>query len=385
VKKIIYIIIGVMTVIVLAFPAYAESPPENPDLLFDIDEQLDALGRDELEAQVPRETRELMRATGTDKLSVGAMLLLSPDAFFKTVAALIREQVLQPVRTLASIVGVIVLCALIGALKTSSGENRISQTFSLVCVLCVLVSVITPVLDCIVATSNSIKDTSLFMLSYIPVFAAALSASGSPITGASYSVFLFTACQVILQLVSATLVPLMGIYLALCIMGSLIPDIDIASATKTIKSIVSWSLGFFVTVFVGILSIQTMVAGSADTVTVRTAKFMLGSFVPVVGSALSDAYNAAQGCFKLLKTTLGAYGVVVAALTFLPVFIQTVIWYMVANLAVIAGDIVGVKSISGMLRSCAATLGILIAIIVSFALLIIVSTTVVMMAGLGSA
>jgi stage III sporulation protein AE len=379
-KKIICIVFAVM---LLVSTAYAESPEQ--DMMFDIDELLDALGRDELEANVPREARGLMREAGADRLSVGAMLSLSPEAFFKMLAALIRERVLRPAGTLASIVGVIVLCALAGALKTSSGESHVSQTFSLVCVLCALASVIRPVLDCIVETSNSIRDTSLFMLSYIPAFAAALSASGSPVTSASYSVFLFSACQAMLQIVSAALIPLMGVYLALCIMGSLVPDIDVDSATKTIKSIVSWSLGFIVTVFVGILSIQTMVASSADTVTVRTAKFMLGSFVPVVGSALSDAYSAAQGCFKLLKTTLGAYGVVVAALTFLPVLVQTLIWYMVASLAVVAGDIVGVKSLSDMLRSCAAALGILIAVIVSFALLIIVSTTVVMMAGLGSA
>ncbi|MCL2034105.1 MAG: stage III sporulation protein AE [Oscillospiraceae bacterium] len=379
-RGLIFIIIAVM---LLAPTAFAESPEQA--MMFDIDEQLDALGRDELEEKVPREARELMRQTGTDSLSVGAMLSMSPENFFKTVMLLISERILQPTRTLASIIGVIVLCALVAALKTTSGESRVSQTFSLVCVLLVLISVMKPVLDCIVDTSNSIRDTSLFMLAYIPAFAAAFSASGAPVTGASYSVFLFFACQAALQIVSAMLVPLMGVYLALCIMGSLIPDINAGSAAKSIKTIVSWSLGFIVTAFVGVLSIQTMVAGSADTVAVRAAKFMLGSFVPVVGSALSDAYSAAQGCFKLLKTTLGAYGVVVAAFTFLPVFIQTVIWYMVASIAVVAGDIIGVKSVSDMLRSCAATLGILIAIIVSFAMLIIVSTTVVMMAGLGTA
>lgn len=377
------VICAVLAVLLLGFPGYAQEPEQA--LAFDIDEQLDALGRDALEAEVPEEARALMQATGTDRLTVGTMLALSPGGFVKTALALIMEQLEAPVRTLAAMIGVMILCALANSLSASRGASAISQTFSLVGVLCVLASVITPVLDCVVATSDTIKDASLFMLSYIPVFSAALAASGSPITGASYSVFLFSACQVILQIVGSVLIPLMGIYLALCIMGSLAPDIDIGSATRTIRSIVSWTLGFFLTIFVGILSIQTMVAQSADSVTARTAKFMLGSFVPVVGSALSEAFSAAQGCLKLLKTTLGAYGVIVAVLTFLPVLVQTVVWYMVASLAVVAGDIIGVRSVSGMLRSCAGTLGILIAVILSFALLVIVSTTVVMLAGIGTA
>lgn len=385
-KRIICALTAILLLQISAFAGIVDEAETSPETsAFDINAQLDALGREELERQVPEPAQELMRETDMLELSAGKLLQLSPRNFFKTIWALMLEKLKKPVRTLAAIVGVIVLCALIGGLRNESGESPMSRTFATVSVLCVLTSVIMPILDCIVDTSKAIQDAALFMLTYIPMLSAALAASGSPITGATYNLFLFSACQVVSQVVAKTLIPLMGIYLALCIVASLVPEINIASATSAIKSVVSWTLGFFLTVFVGLLSVQTMVAQSADTVTVRAAKFMIGSFVPVVGGALSEAYSAAQGCLKMIKTTLGAYGVIVAIFTFLPVLLQALAWYMLTNLAVIAGDIIGAPRVSAILKSCGGVLGVLIAIILCFALLIIVSTTVVMVTGLGVA
>ncbi len=383
----------VITVIILQITVYATNTQipvysENTQIVessspFDFDEQLDALGKEELQQQVPEQAKELMRKTDTEELSVTKLLQLTPRKFFSTIWQLMTSELKKQVRMLASTVGIIVLCALFGGLKTASGENSLTQIFTTVSVLCVLTSVIKPILDCVIDTSNAIRDAAFFMLSYIPMFSAALTASGSPITGATYNAFLIVACEAISQVVAKTLVPLMGIYLALCICGALVPEIKISSSTSTIKTIVSWALGFFLTIFVGLLSVQTIVAQSADTVTVKATKFMIGSFVPVVGSALSEAYTAAQGCFRLIKASLGAYGIIATAFTFLPVLIRTILWYTLTNIAVIVGDLLGVTRVSEILKACASVLGITIAIILCFALMLIVSTTVVMVTSMG--
>jgi stage III sporulation protein AE len=240
-----------------------------------------------------------------------------------------------------------------------------------------------PIIECITATARLIEDAALFMLTYIPIFSAAVAAAGAPVTGATYNMFLFATCQVVSQVLANTLVPLMGVYLALCVAGSLVPELNIASATSAVKSIVSWSLGFVLTLFAALLSVQTMVSVSADSVTVRAAKFVVGSFVPVVGAALSEAYSAAQGCLRLIKTTVGAYGIIAAVFIFLPVLMRVLLWQLVARAATVAGDILGAPRVSALLRACASALAILTAVILCFALFIIVSTAIVMAAGTG--
>lgn len=385
-KQVVYIVISILLLQITVFASSTEDivlTEENS--AFNLDEQFNALGREEIESQVPEQAKKLMRESDTLELSPTKLLQLSPKDFFAAVWDMAANELAEPIRTLSAVVGVMVLCALLGGLKTAAGENSLSRIFSTISVLCVLASIIKPIFDCVIDTSQTIKDAALFMLSYIPIFGAALTASGSPITGATYNMLLLMACQTVSQVVSRTLIPLMGIYLALCVIGSLAPEINISSAVGSIKNIISWTLGFFLTVFVGLFSVQTMVAQSADTVAIRATKFMIGSFVPVIGNALSEAYSTAQGCFKLIKTTLGAYGVIVTIFTFLPLFVRTFCWYLLTNLAIIAGDVLGVPRVSGILKACMSVLGILLAIILCFALLMIVSTTIVMVAGLGTA
>lgn len=352
---------------------------------FDIDSQLEALGSDEVEAEVPEEAQQWLNELDLDEISVGSLLQLSPKDFFRTIWKMLMKEIKTPMYTLGVVVAVTVLCAMLGGIQSAVAENTLSQVFSTIAVLSIVASVLLPVFDVIVEISAAIKDAALFMLSFIPMFSAALIAAGQPVTGAAYNLFLLSACEVIAQIVAGTLVPLIGIYLALCVVGSLVPDIKISSATKTIKSIVTGVLVFVVTIFVGLLSIQSIVASGADTVSSRAAKFLIGSFVPVVGGALSEAYLAAQGCLRLIKNAVGAYGILVAMFTFLPLILKVAVWYAVVSLAAIAGDIMGVERISEIMKSCSSVLGILLSIVVCFALLIVVSTTVVMVTGLGGA
>jgi hypothetical protein len=186
-------------------------------------------------------------------------------------------------------------------------------------------------------------------------------------------------------LVSQTLLPLMSIYLALCIAGGLSTELNIAALCAAVKRTITWSLGFLTTIFVGVLSVQTMVTGSADSLAVRASKFVISGFVPVVGSALSEAMLAAQGCLKLIRASVGAFGIAAALFIFLPVFLKVLIWMGVTNLAAMCSDLLGVKEVSGILRSCSSVLGILISFLLCYALLMIVAVTVVMVTGLGRA
>jgi stage III sporulation protein AE len=240
-----------------------------------------------------------------------------------------------------------------------------------------------PIIDCIVKTSATIKSAATFMLSFIPIFSAAMVSAGQPITGSTYSIFLMGICQLVAQVVSQTLIPLMAVYLAVSICGSFVPDLNIASAINGLKTGVNWAMGFMLTVFVALLSIQSMLSHSADGVTVKATKFLITSLVPVAGNVLSEAFIAAQGSLRLLKTTVGAYGIMVSLLTFLPVFLQVAIWRAIAGIISVAGDVMGLKRVSAILKGCAFVLGMLMSALLCFAFLMIVSTSVVMAIGMG--
>lgn len=350
---------------------------------YDLSPQLDAVGADELLGELPDGARQIMDSTGLMGIDYKQLLTLSPSDFFGAVWGMVFARIRLPLSVFGAVLGTILLCALLDALKTSLWEGSLNTVFSVVSVVCVATAIAAPIIDCINMTAGAIRDCASFIVSFIPVFSSIVTVSGQPVTATTYTLFLFAACQVVSQLVSSTLVPLMGIYLALSIAGNLAPGIDITAVARVIKSTVSWALGLILTLFVGLLSLQTMVANGSDTVASKAAKFLIGAFVPVVGGALSDAFVATQGYMKLLKTTVGVFGILVAAATFLPVFLQTAIWYFTVNITAAVSEMLGVKQVAEILKSAATTLGVLIAVTLCFALLVIISTSLVLMLSTG--
>lgn len=345
--------------------------------------QMEASGADELPGALPEEAKGLMEENGLDEIDYKALLALTPEDFFRQIWSIIKERARRPLAVFGMLLGTVILCAMLESMKTAMGDSSLSGVFSTVSVLCVAAAIAQPLVDCITYTAASIRECATFIAAFIPVFASVVTVAGQPATAGVYTGLLFMACQIVSHVVAETLVPLMGVYLAFCIAGNLAPGIRVSSVAKAVKQAVCWALGLLLTLFVSLLSIQTLVASGGDQVVSKTAKFLLGSFVPVVGSALGDAFAAAQGYLKLLKTSVGAFGILAALLTFLPVFLQTVLWYLAVGAAGAVGELLDVKQAAEILKSAAATLGILMAVILCFALLVIVSTSLVLIVTMG--
>lgn len=359
----------------------AQQAPEQEDEVYR--QQMEASGADELLDHAPEQAKSLLERVGIEAVDYRKLLTLSPSDFFKEIWGAVRERVRMPLTVFGSVLGIILLCSLLYCLRISLWDGTLNAVFTAVSVVCIAAAIASPIIDCITTTARAIEDCSTFLLSFIPVFSSVVTVSGQPVTATTYTAFLFMACQIVSQIVSGTLVPLMGIYLAFCITGSLAPGLDVAAVSRVIKSTVSWALGLLLTLFVGLLSLQTMVASGSDTVVSKTAKFLIGSFVPVIGGALSDAFAMTQGYMRLLRTTVGAFGILIALLTFLPVFLQTTAWYLAVNLTSAVSEMLGIKPIAEILKSSSATLGVLVAVILCFALLVIISTSLVLMTSMG--
>lgn len=124
----------------------------------------------------------------------------------------------------------------------------------------------------------ALRESSLFLLSFTPVMSGLVIAGGHPASGGAYQMILLFASQILSELASRTLIPLLCIYLALCIMVPVAPFLHLEQVTGGIKSVVCWGLGILTTIFVGMLSIQTIVGSGGDSLMLKTSKFLVGSF-----------------------------------------------------------------------------------------------------------
>lgn len=70
----------------------------------------------------------------------------------------------------------------------------------------------------------------------------------------------------------------------------------------------AWTLGICFTVFLGAIMTQGIHAAVADGVTLRTAKYALDNFIPVVGGLFADTVDTLIGGSVLIQNALGTTG-----------------------------------------------------------------------------
>jgi stage III sporulation protein AE len=77
------------------------------------------------------------------------------------------------------------------------------------------------------------------------------------------------------------------------------------------KQICTWSLGIITSVFVGFVTIRSTAATTLDQVTLKTTKYAIDNFIPVIGKALSDAITTVAGYSLILKDAISIGGLIV--------------------------------------------------------------------------
>ena len=362
-------------------PAGAEEVQQDTNQI--LEEQLEISGADDLYNEVPEGTGDLLEENRIDGIDPESILNFSFGDFFNSLWSTIKQELMLPLRIFFTILAVILLCSLFRAFRTTIEERGYTTVFTVISILAVCGVIMAPAIDCITRAAARIEECSNFILSFIPVFTGVVAASGKPITAAGYTTAMFGAVQVIAQIAADFLVPLIGIFLAFCLAGSVNSQLNISGIVSTVRNVVVWTLGLLLTIFVGMLTIRGLVAGSADTVTTKTAKFLLGSFVPVVGGALSEALNSVQGCMGVIRTTVGSFGIIVCFLTFLPILINMLLLMGTFHLSAGIADMMDVEKVSGVLKAGASALSLLFGILLMFAMLLIISVTVLLMLGVG--
>lgn len=386
-KKVVVLVVLITSICIMlcgmeisAQDSSAKSQQEYEQELYK--DQFDKSGINELYDSLPEQAKEYfdesdIKGEGENKLNFNLFELMG------NLLKDILDDLKQPLKLLFLLIGVILLTALINSIKGEGRDESYNNTYNIVSVLVVSGILVSPVIGLIVQAANTVKEVSSFILLFIPVFVGLLIATGKTLSGFAYNTFLFGAVQVISQISASMLVPMLGIYLALCITGSMSRYINIEAITNFVQKAVIWGMGILLTVFVSLLTLQGIVSSTADTVGIRAAKFALGSFVPIIGGALSEAFNSIQGCMSFIKSTVGVFGIVSCIVIFLPILLSIISYILTLNLVAMVADLLNIERVPVILRACSSTLVMMLAIVICFALLLIVSTTVMLVLGMG--
>ncbi|MCM3716760.1 stage III sporulation protein AE [Fictibacillus phosphorivorans] len=162
-----------------------------------------------------------------------------------------------------------------------------------------------------VAVSYAVEaiDTMLsFMIALIPLLLALMATVGSIASVAFFHPVILFLVNTSGLLIKNFVLPLLFLSALLSIVSTMSEHHKVTHLAKLLKNISIGALAFFFTVFLGVMSVQGATAAVADGITIKTAKFITGNFIPVVGRMFTDATDTVMSASILLKNSIGIIG-----------------------------------------------------------------------------
>lgn len=343
-----------------------------------VEENLEAAEKSGIYDGLSDEVKEILENAGLDNISSETILSFSFENLISSISKSIVFGIKEPLRAAAGIVLAIIICSVIQSfcdnfLKSDTAINSVAA-------LSAASVILIPMKNTIGSAAEIITECSDFMLGFIPVYSSASAASGYVSAASGFNTLMLSAATVISRISGKIIVPLIFIYLALCITGA-VSEIDISGFSKSVKNFAIWILCSLMAVFSGIMGLGTLITASSDGIFSKTAKFLIGGAVPIVGGTVSDALSAVKGCLILTKNVLGIYAVIIIAIIFIPSAINLFLWKLCLSAAATIGDIFGNKKLSGFISSASSVMGIMLALTVVVAVMFIVSVSIMLMLG----
>ncbi len=304
------------------------------------------------------------------------MTSLSFSAILENLAQQAVDAAALPLRTFGLLLGVILLSAIADSLQNTRAS--VNTIYEMICVLCAVGIIAQPISYVFLQAAEHLEASARFMLQFSAIFASVLTVCGGVTAAVGYQAAILAVCEIALQIAVHVMLPVLSMGLAMSIVDAVNPAISLDGIVKLLHKIIVWMLGLLMSIFLGMLSLQSMTAVTSDKLASRTTKFVISNFVPFVGGAVSDAYSTVLGSMGVLKTTTGVIGIFSIISLFLPVLLQLGIYRFLTAAAAAISELFAVQRMTRLLKNTECIIAAAFSVSVSFSLIFIVSTAIML-------
>ncbi|WP_029420146.1 stage III sporulation protein AE [Alicyclobacillus macrosporangiidus] len=223
------------------------------------------------------------------------------------------HEVLDNAQLLGGILVLSVLAALLESMQAAFERQAVSQIAYFVVFLVLLVLAIGSFTEAVGTAKHAIQSMTDFMLATVPLVVTVMAASGSLVSAAFFQPLLLFAVHLISNVVFLFVFPLIFFAAVMEIVSALSPRYSLTRLAGLLRTGGVAILGLCLSAFLGVTAVEGLGKGVADGVALRTAKFAVSTFVPVVGKAVADAAETVASASLLVKNAIGAAGLVIVA------------------------------------------------------------------------
>lgn len=312
---------------------------------------------------------------GEGNISISKVLSAIVSLFFREV---------KTVLSLAfSIIVVGIICSLFKNIQSSFSSEGISQVAFYACYAILIILLSKTFIISISLAKDVIIQITDFMDKVLPVLVAMLVASGGFTQAATMDPIILGATILIPKIYLNVIIPLILITFVLQFTNNISSESKLSNLCGLVKKTTIWIQGLIITVFIAVLTIRGITSSTIDAVTLKTTKFAVDNFIPIVGKSFSDAISSVAGYSLIIKNAIGSIGLIVIILIILYPIIKLILSSLIFKLSAALLEPITDKRITSSIAAAGESLILIMSSVLCVSLMFFVLIAIMISAGKG--
>ncbi|GAA0861148.1 stage III sporulation protein AE [Paraclostridium tenue] len=378
-KKILAsIIICILIGVTFANISFANEKEAKESVESYINDQISKINLEDIQKHIKEESliEDVDIKTFIKDLISGKKTML--DLIDKEGIKLVLFDELQSSLKVASIIFVLaLLSSILKSLDNSFSSGSISQITTYIVFIVMVTLMLIGFKDVLNICSTTINSMINLMQIVMPILITFLVVMGFPMTSTVMTPIFMGGVTFINIIFKNFLFISITIGFSILVINNISKSIKLKKLSSFIKQINLITIGAVFTIYLALVSMQGMYVKSLDGFAVKSTKFAIGNFIPVVGGFVSDSFDIILSSSQLIKNLFGGVGLIILVGICLIPIIKIVSIILVYKTSAMVVEPVGEESISNFLNEVSNLMGIMLACIIAITIMFFVTIAIV--------
>ena len=379
--KILVILSLLLSILAIVGLCVAESDDPEQQLIDNVEQNTDDLDLGSLQSLLQGLDSNLF---GNLKDTIIAIAQGDQKLTFDDAVKVITQRVFSAITVVlpivVSIVGISLITSLLNGLTSGFLSNPTKELIGFVSYCAIAVIILTRTMSLVNNTAEIIGAIKQFMQLVFPILLTIITVVGGANSGAVFQPMMSVLTTSITTFVVQIIMPMVVVVIVFTMISSLSSGVKLSKLTSFFSSGIKYALTAVFSLFVTFLTAQGLTGGIIDTVSIKTAKFAMQSYVPIVGGYLSDGFDLMMASFVLIKNSLGLISLFALLIMIASPLVNIIVFSLGLKLTSGIIEPIGDSKISKMLFDLSKNVNILLAIILGVAFMFVITIMLIIYA-----
>lgn len=280
-----------------------------------------------------------------------------------------------------SIIAIGIISALLKNLQEAFNAEGISEVAFYACYALMIVMLTKSFLISLDMAKEVIINVVGFMSKLLPILVLMLGAAGGFIQAATMDPIILGSTILIPQIYLNIIIPLILSSFVLQFANNMSNGSKLSNLCDIAKKSIIWIQGIIITIFIGLLTVRGITSSTIDAVTLKTTKFAIDNFIPIVGKSFSDAITSVAGYSLIIKNAIGSIGLIAIILIILYPIIKIALSSIIFKLSASLLEPIADKRITKSISAAGESLTLIMSSVLCVSLMFFVLIAMMVQAG----